>query len=261
MQDALSSPIFRFVVTLLSVRIVDALLDTPSGRRFISNVSGADDQKELATWLQLNKTALDARKAGSQQLQQAQRALRDGNAPHLSHWVHDEGYSLESWETDWSSQTGACQAGLLHGDNDDIPAFRWWEKDRGAPIVTNHPKDAAEIERRHSNGRGLLHEDVVVYADGGGRVRTARRPVVGADHVVRLYLGLRRKLPAFFSDARLTAVNGGPAILIRREYGNLRVMTIEVADGRVAAIYDIANPEKLRFLEGQLAGTTRVGVE
>ena len=54
---------------------------------------------------------------------------------------------------------GACQAGLLHGDNDDMPAFRWWEKDRGTPIVTNHPRDAQELERRHSNGRGLLYED------------------------------------------------------------------------------------------------------
>ena len=40
-----------------------------------------------------------------------------------------------------------------------MPAFRWWEKERGQAIVTNHPKDAAEIERRHSDGRGLLHED------------------------------------------------------------------------------------------------------
>jgi hypothetical protein len=37
-----------------------------------------------------------------------------------------------------------------------MPAFRWWEKDRGKAIVTNHPRDAMEIERRHSNGRGLL---------------------------------------------------------------------------------------------------------
>jgi hypothetical protein len=37
-----------------------------------------------------------------------------------------------------------------------MPAFRWWEKDQGKAIVTNHPKDAMEIERRHSNGRGLL---------------------------------------------------------------------------------------------------------
>jgi uncharacterized membrane protein YvlD (DUF360 family) len=87
------------------------------------------------------------------------RAIRDGNAPNLARWVHDGSHHLIPWETDWSSQTGACQAGLLHGDNDDIPAFRWWEKDLGKPIVTNHPRDAAEIERRHSNGRGLLHAD------------------------------------------------------------------------------------------------------
>src|SRR4051812_48556940 len=87
------------------------------------------------------------------------RAIRDGNAPNLARWLHDGDHRLLRWETDWSSQTGACQAGLLHGNNDDMPAFRWWEKDRGKPIVTNHPKDAAELERRHSNGKGLLHED------------------------------------------------------------------------------------------------------
>jgi uncharacterized membrane protein YvlD (DUF360 family) len=87
------------------------------------------------------------------------RAMRDGNAPTLARWVRDGTYRVERWETDWSSQTGACQAGLLHGDNDDMPAFRWWEKDRGTAIVTNHPRDAEELERRHSNGRGLLHAD------------------------------------------------------------------------------------------------------
>jgi uncharacterized membrane protein YvlD (DUF360 family) len=87
------------------------------------------------------------------------RAMRDGNAPTLARWLRDGEYRLERWETDWSSQTGACQAGLLHGDNDDMPAFRWWEKDRNAAIVTNHPRDAEEIERRHSDGRGLLHAD------------------------------------------------------------------------------------------------------
>ncbi len=87
------------------------------------------------------------------------RAVRDGNAPNLARWLREGSHRLIAWETDWSSQTGACQAGLLHGNNDDIPAFRWWEKDRDAAIVTNHPRDAKEIERRHSDGRGLLHED------------------------------------------------------------------------------------------------------
>ena len=71
------------------------------------------------------------------------RALRDGNAPMLARWLREGSHRLERWETDWSSQTGACQAGLLHGNNDDMPAFRWWEKDRGRAIVTNHPRDAA----------------------------------------------------------------------------------------------------------------------
>jgi uncharacterized membrane protein YvlD (DUF360 family) len=88
-----------------------------------------------------------------------QRAIRDGHAPTLARWLREGSHRLIGWETDWSSQTGACQAGLLHGDNDDMPAFRWWEKDRNAAIVTNHPRDATEIERRHSDGRGLLHSD------------------------------------------------------------------------------------------------------
>ncbi len=87
------------------------------------------------------------------------RALSDGSAPNLAAWLRSGSHHLRQWETDWSSQTGACQAGLLHGDNDDMPAFRWWEKDRDKAIVTNHPRDAEEIERRHSNGRGLLHAD------------------------------------------------------------------------------------------------------
>ncbi|MBX5470794.1 MAG: phage holin family protein [Thermoleophilaceae bacterium] len=87
------------------------------------------------------------------------RAIRDGNAPTLARWLRDGSHRLIAWETGWSSQTGACQAGLLHGDDFDYPAFRWWEKERGKPMVTNHPRDAAELERRRSDGKGLLHED------------------------------------------------------------------------------------------------------
>ena len=60
-----------------------------------------------------------------------QRAIRDGHLPTLARWIRDGSHTLLAWETDWSSQTGACQAGLLHGSNDDMPAFRWWEKDHG----------------------------------------------------------------------------------------------------------------------------------
>ena len=87
------------------------------------------------------------------------RAISRGDVPTLASWIRSGSHRLRRWETDWSSQTGACQAGLLHGSNHDMPAFRWWEKDRDKAIVTNHPRDAEEIERRQSDGRGLLHAD------------------------------------------------------------------------------------------------------
>ena len=59
------------------------------------------------------------------------RALRDGSAPAMARWLAEDGYRLAEWETDLSSQTGASQAGILLGSNEDIPAFRWVEKERG----------------------------------------------------------------------------------------------------------------------------------
>ena len=52
--------------------------------------------------------------------------------------------------------TSASQAGILHGNNDGIPAFRWYERDRKHLMVSSNPADAAEMVRRLSNGEGLL---------------------------------------------------------------------------------------------------------
>ena len=52
--------------------------------------------------------------------------------------------------------TSASQAGILHGNNDGIPAFRWYERDRQHLMVSSNPVDAGEIVRRVSNGEGLL---------------------------------------------------------------------------------------------------------
>jgi uncharacterized membrane protein YvlD (DUF360 family) len=84
------------------------------------------------------------------------RAMRDGHVPQLARWVQEGRYHIVEWETDWSSQTGASQAGILLGSNQDIPAFRWVDKAGGRVVATSNPDDAAEIERLHSNGEGLL---------------------------------------------------------------------------------------------------------
>ncbi|WP_186785485.1 alkaline phosphatase family protein [Streptomyces misionensis] len=71
-------------------------------------------------------------------------------------------HRLTPWHTDWSSQTGASQLGILHGSTFDVPAFRWYEKDRGEVMVCNRPTSAAELQRRavaHTGDGGLLTED------------------------------------------------------------------------------------------------------
>jgi uncharacterized membrane protein YvlD (DUF360 family) len=92
-----------------------------------------------------------------------QRAIRDGNANTMGRWIRDGSHRLVEWETDWSSQTGASQTGLLHGSNEDIPAFRWWDKEAGRSIASSAPKDVVAIEKRISDGKGLL------FADGASR--------------------------------------------------------------------------------------------
>ena len=87
------------------------------------------------------------------------RAVRDGSMPSVAAWLREGSHVLTSWHTDWSSQTGASVCGILHGSNDDILGFRWYEKDADRLIAVSHPVDAAEIERRHSDGRGLLAVD------------------------------------------------------------------------------------------------------
>jgi uncharacterized membrane protein YvlD (DUF360 family) len=104
-----------------------------------------------------------------------QRAMRDGSAPTMARWVEEGTHRFTEWETDLSSQTGASQAGILLGSNEDIPAFRWVEKESAKLVACSGPPDCAEIERRHSTGQGLL-------ADGGasrGNLLSGE-----ADHVI-----------------------------------------------------------------------------
>ena len=84
------------------------------------------------------------------------RAMRDGNAPTMARWLANGTHGLAEWETDLSSQTGASQAGILLGSNEDISAFRWVEKETATLMTCSAPPDCAEIERRRATGIGLL---------------------------------------------------------------------------------------------------------
>ncbi|MFK0280544.1 alkaline phosphatase family protein [Streptomyces sp. NPDC090499] len=79
-------------------------------------------------------------------------AVAKGLMPTVAGWLGAGGaqptHRLTPWRTDWSSQTGASQLGILHGSNFDVPAFRWYEKDSREVMVCNRPTSAAELQRR-----------------------------------------------------------------------------------------------------------------
>ncbi len=76
--------------------------------------------------------------------------------PTVKNWI-GKTHILKEWETDLSSQTGASQAGILHGNNKNIVAYRWVEKENNNQvIVSGKLSDAKIIEKRISNGNGLL---------------------------------------------------------------------------------------------------------
>ncbi|MFG2312302.1 alkaline phosphatase family protein [Streptomyces sp. NPDC048566] len=91
-------------------------------------------------------------------------AMARGLMPTAARWLGGTRptHRIVPWRTDWSSQTGASQLGILHGSNHDVPAFRWYEKESGEVMVCNRPNSAAELQRRaveHTGDGGLLTVD------------------------------------------------------------------------------------------------------
>ncbi len=91
------------------------------------------------------------------------KAIDSGFMPTLKSWLDNKTHALKEWETDLSSQTGSSQAGILHGNNEDIVAYRWVEKENDNRImVSGKLSHAPEIEKRISNGEGLLKNGISI---------------------------------------------------------------------------------------------------
>ncbi len=88
-------------------------------------------------------------------------ALQSGLLPTITRWLRDDSHRLEEWTAQLPCTTPASQLGLLHGTLDGIPAFRWYDRELGRVLVANRPPDAALIEARASDGRGLLADNGV----------------------------------------------------------------------------------------------------
>ncbi|MFG2282918.1 phage holin family protein [Streptomyces asoensis] len=140
-------------------------------------------------------------------------------------------HRLTSWRTDWSSQTGASQLGILHGSNHDVPAFRWYEKDTGEVMVCNRPTSAAELQRRaveHTGDGGLLG------ADGASRGNLFGG---GADEqALVLSIATRRRSPQTRSRAGYFAYFSDPANAVRTALSFVAEVVREIAQSTRARL-------------------------
>ncbi len=85
-----------------------------------------------------------------------QKAIEEGWMPTLKEMLDQESYQISRFDCGTPATTPACQAGILLGNNHDIPAFRWFDKDQDRLMVANNV--AEEIEPHLSNGLGLVRE-------------------------------------------------------------------------------------------------------
>ncbi|CAL9567647.1 ECF RNA polymerase sigma factor SigJ [Streptomyces sp. enrichment culture] len=104
-------------------------------------------------------------------------------------------------------------------------------------IESGNPQDFLDV----------LAPDVVLLSDGGGVKRTALHPVVGAEKIVRFWIGGSAKVEETI-DWEPTEVNGSPALAVYVGGELDGVMAVRVEDARITGLYFVRNPEKLTHL-------------
>ncbi|MFS2291073.1 MAG: RNA polymerase sigma factor SigJ [Actinomadura sp.] len=125
------------------------------------------------------------------------------------------------------------------------------------------PRQRDELARRFfaATERGdlssleeLLARDVTLHVDGGGKVPAQLRPVNGRQRVARALVGAMSVLSRRGVHVHATEVNGRPgAVTVDEDERPTGVLGLDFHDGRIGAIYFIANPDKLQRV-GRVGG-------
>ena len=98
---------------------------------------------------------------------------------------------------------------------------------------------------------GLLEvvaEDVVVWTDGGGKVRAALNPIYGAAKSARFLIAIAKTIPAT-AEIRPARINGHTGYVFVDHGVVTTTLSFDVAAGRIVGVHAITNPEKLRHLK------------
>jgi hypothetical protein len=86
------------------------------------------------------------------------RAFEDGRMPAVARLIAEEGYEALPYRCGIPSTTPFCQAGILYGDNSEIPSYRWWDKQAGLLVAFGAGSSFKKVAHRYFRGRQPLTE-------------------------------------------------------------------------------------------------------
>ena len=132
--------------------------------------------------------------------------------------------------------------------------------DRPAPAATpdNHARLLQAFGEAVTSGNvarlaELLREDAVAITDGGGRKTAARNPIQGADKIARFFIGLAAKNAGHEIRVEPAMINGAIGALLYLDGELDHTMSMAISGEKIAAIYIVRNPDKLRHLPAAAA--------
>ena len=94
----------------------------------------------------------------------------------------------------------------------------------------------------------LLRTDAVALTDGGGRKTAARNPIIGADKIARFFIGIAAKNAGHDMRIEPAMINGAFGALLYLDGELDNTMSMAIDGEKIAAIYIVRNPDKLRHL-------------
>jgi len=150
------------------------------------------------------------------------------------------------------SEPAVRQAG--HRARNHIQARRpRFETDRAKKLAVTERFFAASTGGDINELMDLLAPEVTLWTDGGGKVRQAMRPIIGAPNVARWLAGTVQRPYEGVEIADMTAevvdINGGPGIVIRGAGRIIATLTVDLdANGKIETIHNVANPDKLHAI-------------
>jgi RNA polymerase sigma-70 factor (ECF subfamily) len=134
-------------------------------------------------------------------------------------------------------------------------ARRAVRNERPAPAIApdNHARLLIAFGEAVASGdvsrlAGLLRADAIAFTDGGGRKTAALNPIMGADKIGRFFSGVMKK--NLGSEIRIepAMINGSVGAVLYLDNEIDSIMSMAIDGERIAAIYIVRNPDKLRHM-------------